>query len=104
VGDSIADWFTATHTWADVLAGWSRVGGDGESDGSRWRHPTATSAVSATVRHGCLFVYSPTPGLPVTAAGQAEGLTRFRAWAHLEFAGDLSAAARAARRRRGTAA
>lgn len=101
---SIADWFTATHSWGDVLAGWRLAAGDGESDGSRWRHPTATSPVSATVRHGLLFVYSPTPGLPVTTTAEPHGLTRFRAWAHLNFAGDLSAAAREARRRKRNAA
>lgn len=103
-GDSVADWFSARHSWGEILVGWRLVAGDGESDGSKWRHPTATSACSATVRHGCLFVYSPTPGLPVTTATQPQGLTRFRAWAHLEFAGDLVGAAREARRRKGTAA
>jgi hypothetical protein len=102
--ESVADWFSAHHSWGEILVGWRLVAGDGESDGSRWRHPTATSPVSATIRHGCLFVYSPTPGLPVTTPAEPHGLTRFRAWAHLEFAGDLSAAAREARRRKGSAA
>lgn len=57
--DSIADWYSATHTWTELLTrhGWRLVGGDGNTDRSRWRHPTATSAFSATIRHGCLFVY-----------------------------------------------
>lgn len=98
-GDSIADWFTATRSWHDVLGphGWHVVAGDGDRDGSAWRHPTATAKQSATVRHECLFVYSTTPGLPVTAAGDRHGLTRFRAWALLDHAGDLSAAGAAAR-------
>lgn len=97
VSESIADWFCGAYRWADVLAGWRLVAGDGESDGSAWRHPTATSPKSATVRHGCLFVYSSTPGLPVTVPGDTRGLTRFRAWAWLEHGGDLSAAASHAR-------
>lgn len=98
-GDSIADLFCAGHTWSDVLArhGWRCVSGDGESDGSRWRHPTATAAFSATVKHGLLFCYSTTPGLPVTEPESPAGLTKFRALAHLEFGGDLSATARALR-------
>jgi hypothetical protein len=97
--ESVADWFTEAHRWADVLVGWHVVknGGDGEADGSRWRHPTAASPWSATIRHGCLFNYSPNSGLPVTEPGHAEGLTKFRAFAILEHGGDLSAAARAAR-------
>jgi hypothetical protein len=95
---SIADKFTNGTTWAQILEphGWRLVGGgDGDSDGSRWRHPTATSAWSATVRHGCLFNYSPNSGLPIVGDGGTNGLTRFRAHAHLDHGGDLSAAATA---------
>lgn len=98
---SVADWFTAARRWADVLVGWRLVRGDGESDGSRWRHLTATAPYSATVKYGLLFCFSPNAGLPVTEPGRARGLTRFAAWAHLEHGGDLSAAARAARQLRG---
>ena len=103
-GDSIADWHTATRTWADVLRGWTIVSGDGEADGSAWRHPAATSPASATIRHGLLFVYSPNTPLEPTEAGEPHGYTKFRAWAVLEHHGDLSAAARAARQLRETAA
>ncbi len=87
-GDSPADWFREAHTWTDVLQGyapapWQLVAGDGESDGSGWRHPAATSKVSATVLHGLLFVYSPNTLLPVTEPGNPHGLTKFRAWALL---------------------
>lgn len=75
-----AAWFDRTTTWTEVLVGWSCVAGDGNSDGTTFRHPTATSASSATVRHGCLFVYSPNAGLDVTGAGDPHGYTRFRAW------------------------
>lgn len=97
--DSIADWFSANHTWNALLTrhGWSLVAGDGNHDGSRWRHPTATSASSATIRHGCLFVYSPNTPFEVTAPDDPHGYTLFRAYAVLEHGGDLAAAARAAR-------
>lgn len=99
-GLSPADWFVSAHRWADVLVGWTLRAGDGEHDGSRWRHPTATSPWSATVKHGLLFVYSPNAGLPVTETGHPHGLTRFAAWAHLVHGGDLSAAALVAREMR----
>jgi hypothetical protein len=97
--DSIADWFTATRTWADVLtnANWTCKSNDGDADGARWRHTTATSPVSATVKHGCLFVYSDNTPFEATTAEHPHGYTKFRAWAVLEHGGDLSAAARAAR-------
>lgn len=98
-GESIADAFTDATSWADVLGphGWSVVAGDGESDGSAWRHPAATNATSATVRHGLLFVYSSNTPLEPTEPSAPRGYTRFRAWAGLNFGGNLSAAARAFR-------
>lgn len=98
-GDSIADLFTEATTWRDVLEphGWRSLDVDGDADGARWLHPAATSSCSATVRHGCLFVYSTSTVLPTTETGDPHGLTRFRAWAHLNHRGDLSAAARALR-------
>lgn len=100
--DSIADWYSTTYTWSDLLRshGWTLVGGDGETDGSRWRHPNATAAYSATLRHGCLFVYSPNTPFKVTEPGSPHGYTLFRAHAVLDHNGDLQAAARAARARK----
>lgn len=97
-GDSIADWLSRTATWVDILSphGWQIVHGDGDSDGSKWKHPSATAASSASIKHGCLFVYSPNTHFPETEQGDANGITRFRAWATLNYAGDLSTAARAA--------
>lgn len=97
--DSIADWFSATHSWVDILgvAGWVLVSGDGDRDGSQWRHPNATAHTSATVRHGCLFVYSDNTDFEPTEQGDPNGYTRFRAWATLEHDADLKAAALAAR-------
>jgi hypothetical protein len=97
---SIADEFSATARWADILRphGWTLVGRyDGDEDGSCWRHPTATSAWSATIKHGCLFVYSPNTPFEVTESSDPHGCTKFRAYAVLEHSGDLSAAARALR-------
>lgn len=98
-GDSIAEWFTAAHTWADVLGphGWALRAGDGDSDGSAWRHPTATADTSATIKHECLFVYSTSTTFEPTTAGDTHGYTRFRAWALLNHQGDMRSAARAAR-------
>jgi Bifunctional DNA primase/polymerase, N-terminal len=91
-GDSIADQFSATATWASILTGWTVVGGDGETDGSRWRHPTATASWSATISNSCLFVYSPNTAFEQTEPGSPHGYTRFRAYAMLHHGGDLSAA------------
>ncbi len=98
VGDSVADWYSSTRSWGELLIrhGWVLVSGDGDSDGSCWRHPTASHAWSATTRHQLLFVYSTnTPFIPTDASAPA-GHTRFRAFAVLEHHGDLKAAARAA--------
>ena len=95
---SIADWFSANSYWNDILEpyGWRSVTGNGDDDGSTWKHPNATAAISATIKHGCLFVYSPNTPFDVTEDGDPHGYTRFRAYATLEHSGDLSAAARAA--------
>jgi hypothetical protein len=98
-GESIADWYSDTATWGDILLGWQLVGGDGEGDGSAWRHPTATSASSATIRHNTLFVYSSNTPFELTEAGRPHGYTKFRAYAVLHHGGDLGAAATTARRK-----
>ena len=97
-GASVADWWTETTTWPQILGrhGWEVVAGDGDSDGSRWRHPSATNAFSATISNGCLFVYTDRTPFDMTADGDPHGYTRFRAMAVLEHGGDLKAAARAA--------
>lgn len=97
--DSIADWYSDTHRWSELLTrnGWRLVAGNGDEDGSKWRHPAATATSSATIRHGCLFVYSPNTPFEPTDPGSPHGYTLFRAWAHLEHNADLTAAATAAR-------
>ena len=101
--DSIADWFSDTFSWSDLLVpeGWMLVRGDGDSDGSAWRHPNATSVQSATVKNGCLFVYTPNTDFEPTEEGDPHGYTRFRAYAVMSHHGDMSAAAMAARRMKG---
>lgn len=98
-GESVADSFAARTSWAEILEphGWRIVRGDGESDGSGWKHSAAQHAASGSVRRGCFFCYSQSfaPFADfVTEAGSPRGLTKFRAFALLNFAGDLSAAAR----------
>lgn len=97
--DSVADWYTANHSWHDILgpAGWHVVQGDGDSDGSKWRHPNASAESSASIRHGCLFVYTDNTDFDQTEEGDPHGITRFRAWAILEHDGDLTRAASVAR-------
>lgn len=97
--ESIADWYSDTARWADLLHrhGWTLVAGDGDSDGARWRHPTATSKYSATIRHGCLFVYSGNTPFEPTSPSRPHGYTRFAGYALLEHSGDRAGAARAAR-------
>jgi hypothetical protein len=98
--ESPATAFSRTASWVDILMphGWALVAGDGDSDGSKWRHPQATHDFSATTRNGLLFCYSPNAGLPVTEPGNPRGVTRFSAYAELEHGGDMRAAARHLRR------
>lgn len=99
--DSIADWYTATASWADILTGWTLTHGDGETDGSKWRHPAATAPYSASIRHGCLFVYSANTVFEETSPSDVTGYTKFRAMAEMSCGGDLSLAASYARELRG---
>ncbi len=98
-GPSIADEFCIEATWETVLGihGWQCLDHDGDADGARWRHPAATSATSASVRHGCLFVYSPNTSFNITEPGHPKGYTKFHAYALLDHGGNLSAAAKALR-------
>jgi len=86
-GHSSADVFSTQTSWADILAphGWDCPDGDPDADGARWLHPAATSSCSATVKNGCLFVYSPNTPFDTTEEGDANGYTRFRAAAVLAF-------------------
>jgi hypothetical protein len=98
-GPSVGDQFTVKATWSAILTphGWHCADADPDADGARWLHPNATSTCSATIRHGCLFVYSPNTPFDPTEAGDPHGYTKFRAFAVLDHSGDLSAAAKALR-------
>lgn len=100
--DSIADWFSANTGFADLLVpeGWTLVAGNGDNDGSLWRHPNATAPHSASVKNGCLFVYTSNTDFEPTSEGDPHGYTPFKAYATLEHRGNQSEAARAARRMR----
>jgi hypothetical protein len=95
-GPSVADQFCAATTWEDILAprGWTCPSGNGDDDGAVWLR-TRTSKRSATVRNNCLFVYTTSSVFDTTSAGDRHGYTKFRAYAVLEYGGDMKAAARA---------
>jgi hypothetical protein len=96
-GGSIIDSYASATSWADILMphGWACRDADPDADGARWLHPRATSSCSATLRNGCLFVYSPNTPFDVTEASNPNGYTKFRAYAVLNHGGDMKAAARA---------
>lgn len=100
LGESVADWFTRSTSWPEILQphGWHAV----NELGTVWRHPAATHASSATISHDCLFVYSSNTAFEVTDPGTPNGYTRFRAYAILWHDGDLSAAAKEAMTMRST--
>lgn len=95
-GRSLAEEFNARTTWSDILTpyGWTLVCGDGDSDGSRWRHPAATATSSASIRGARLYVYSPNTQFEVTEASDPNGYSKFHAHAVLNHNNDMSAAAR----------
>lgn len=98
-GPSIAETYCRNHSWTDVLGphGWSCRDGDPDADGARWVHPTATSAHSATIRGGQLYVYSPNTAFDITESSDPHGYSKFSAYAVLNHRGDMKAAARALR-------
>ncbi|MGW0158462.1 bifunctional DNA primase/polymerase [Mycobacterium sp. NPDC003323] len=98
-GRSIADEFTVKASWATILEihGWRCIDADPDVDGARWLHPAATSKCSATIKNGCLFVYSPNTPFDITESGNPRGYTKFRAYAVLDHGGDMKAAARSLR-------
>jgi Bifunctional DNA primase/polymerase, N-terminal len=95
---SIADNYSRTASWSEILMphGWSCLDHfDPDADGAKWVHPTATAKWSATIKNGCLFVYSTNTPFQPTEAGNPNGYTKFRAYAVLNHNGDMSAAAHA---------
>lgn len=101
--ESPADWYTRTANFNNIFGphNWTCVYGDGDSDGSKWRHPNATAAYSASIKNGCAFIHTPNTEFDETTPGDPHGYTRFRAYAVLEHDGDMTAAARAVNEMRG---
>jgi hypothetical protein len=93
---SIADQYSQTTSWAEILVphGWTCRDADPDADGATWLHPTATSSCSATIRNGCIFIYSPNTPFEITESGNPHGYTKFRAYAVLNHGGNMSAAAK----------
>ena len=101
-GPSIADEFTVKARWSNdprTPHGWHCLDADPDADGARWLHPNATSACSATIRHGCLFVYSPNTPFDITEPGDPHGYTKFRAYAVLDHDGDLKCSSQGTKHR-----
>jgi hypothetical protein len=73
--------------WAQLLTrhGWRQV----DYAGTKWRHPQTQNDVSATIKHDCLFVYSPNTPFPVTDVGDPHGITLFSALVTLDYDGDM---------------
>ena len=90
---TIAD-YNAHTTWSDILTHWTLVNGDGESTGSRWRHPDATSPTSASITDGRLYIYSTNTDFEVTDAGRPRGYDKFDAYTILHHGGDFESALR----------
>jgi len=90
-GRSIAHPYANAASWAEILGphGWQCLDADPDADGARWRHPKATSAHSATIRYGYLFVYSPNTPFDVTEASNPRGYSKSRAQAVLRDIGQL---------------
>ena len=90
---SVVEDVNAVTSWAEILPahGWTLVRGDGDADGSLWRHPDATAPVSASIRGGRLYVFSTRTAFTPTEPGQPRGYSRAEALAVLDHDGDLRA-------------
>ncbi|MGH3633959.1 MAG: bifunctional DNA primase/polymerase [Mycobacterium sp.] len=100
-GPSIADQYCAATRWPEILEphGWTSPSADSDAIGAVWLHPTHTSPCSATIgRHGCLYVWSPNTPFEQSATGDPRGYTKFKAYAQLNYGGDMSAAAKSLRK------
>lgn len=90
-GPSLVDAINLSTSWHDVLDrhDWRCTRGDGDTDGSVWLHPEATSRCSATVRGGRLYVWSPNTPFQPSGPGEPRGYSRAEALAVLDHGGDL---------------
>jgi hypothetical protein len=92
-GPSIVNEINASTTWRDILGrhDWRCVKGDGDTDGSVWLHPQATSRCSATIRGSRLYVWSCSTVFEPSAPGAPRGYSKAEAIAALDHQGDLRA-------------
>jgi hypothetical protein len=96
-GGSVFDRFAEAASWADILEplGWIQVKPADSATFEAWRHPDATHPISAHVLKVAPYAivnWSENSGLPV---GKDQDLTKAKAYAHLNYGGDLSAASKA---------
>lgn len=96
-GQRPGDDFNQRASWAEILEphGWARVYARREGAGTvtAWRRPGKTAGVSATTNHSAsdlLYVFSSS-----TIFEPDRGYSKFSAYAVLNHAGDMAAAARA---------
>jgi hypothetical protein len=96
-GGSVFDRFSEAASWADILQplGWIQVKPGDSATLEAWQHPTATHPISAHVLKKAPYAivnWSENSGLPV---GANQELTKAKTYAHLNYGGDQSAAAKA---------
>jgi hypothetical protein len=96
-GDGVLDRFDQAADWADILepAGWTEAKPQDRETLQAWKRPGGTYDISAKVLKAnphVLVVHSDAAGLPY---GPKQKNTKGRVYAHLHYAGDLSAASKA---------
>lgn len=84
-GNSPIDRFEERFGWSAILTSmvpnpWQVLSGGEDNDGDSYSHPEALGRTSATIKHGRLFCFSTSTPLPVSAASDPHGLTRFKVW------------------------
>lgn len=96
--NSIFERFNLHYSFNQILTrhGWILVRGNGEDDGSYWRHPTATAEHSASIKGRYLYIHSPNTPFDPTGHGDPHGYDIFDCWRILDGHGDRSNAARVA--------
>jgi hypothetical protein len=79
------DWFTLLTNHGFILKR-----GDGNDDGSRYKYNESDGNISASIKFGCLFVWTHRTEFTQTIAGEKpNGYTLFRAISVLEDGGDM---------------
>jgi hypothetical protein len=92
-GDGFIGRYKADHSIEQILTDHDWI----EVRPGDWCHPKATSSRSADIRNGRLYVYTPTPGLPVTRYRYPQGMDAHDLFTWFEHRGDQAAAKAAAK-------